>query len=289
MGKLILVATPIGNLADVSTRQTEALQQADLVAAEDTRHSGLLLQHLGLKKPLLSYYQHNEEKRESRLLTELAAGHTVALVSDAGTPGICDPGSAILRAAVAEGYEVDAVPGPCALIQALILSGLPTERFAFEGFPPRAQALLPYLQGLHQEQRTLIFYEAPHRLQNTLQMMLQTFGPERQIAVCRELTKKFQEINRGSLAEICALWQERQPKGEFVLVLAGAKTEQTAANADPAAVQEHLARLLAGGMKHKAAAKEVAATYKLPVNEVYQMGLALKINGSAKPPEAPAE
>jgi len=239
-----------------------------LVAAEDTRHSGLLLQHLGLKKPLLSYYQHNEEKRESRLLTELAAGHTVALVSDAGTPGICDPGSAILRAAVAEGYEVDAVPGPCALIQALILSGLPTERFAFEGFPPRAQALLPYLQGLHQEQRTLIFYEAPHRLQNTLQMMLQAFGPERQIAVCRELTKKFQEINRGTLAEICALWQERQPKGEFVLVLV---------------------RLLAGGMKHKAAAKEVAATYKLPVNEVYQMGLALKINGSAKPPEAPAE
>lgn len=275
MGKLILVATPIGNLADVSTRQTEALQQADLVAAEDTRHSGLLLQHLGLKKPLLSYYQHNEEKREGRLLAELQAGRTVALVSDAGTPGICDPGSAILRAAVAEGHEVDAVPGPCALIQALILSGLPTERFAFEGFLPRGQALPPYLESLRQEQRTLIFYEAPHRLQNSLQMLLQAFGPERQIAVCRELTKKFQEINRGSLAEICALWQERQPKGEFVLVLAGAEAEQTAA-AEPAAVQEHLARLLAGGMKHKAAAKEVAAIYKLPVSEVYQMGLALK-------------
>lgn len=276
MGKLILVATPIGNLADVSARQTEALQQADLVAAEDTRHSGLLLQHLGLKKPLLSYYQHNEEKREGRLLAELQAGRTVALVSDAGTPGVCDPGSAILRAAVAEGHEVDAVPGPCALIQALILSGLPTERFAFEGFPPRGQALPPYLQKLQQEERTLIFYEAPHRLQNTLQIMLQAFGPQRQIAVCRELTKKFQEINRGSLAEICELWAERQPKGEFVLVLAGAGPEQTAATANPAAVQEHLARLLAGGMKHKAAAKEVAAIYKLPVSVVYQMGLALK-------------
>ncbi len=236
------------------------------------------MQHLGLKKPLLSYYQHNEEKREERLLTELADGQTVALVSDAGMPGICDPGAAILRAAIAAGNDVDVIPGPCALIQALILSGLPTERFAFEGFLPRGQALLPFLQGLRQEQRTLIFYEAPHRLQNTLQTMLQVFEPQRPVAVCRELTKKFQEVNRGPLAEICELWQQRTPKGEFVLVLGG----QTGAdNPDGAAenktaAKEHLARLLAGGLKHKAAAREVAAIYDLPVNEIYQMGLAMK-------------
>lgn len=278
MGKLILVATPIGNLEDISARQQAALQEADLVAAEDTRHSGLLLQHLGLKKPLLSYYQHNEEKREERLLAELEAGHTVALVSDAGTPGICDPGSAILRAAVRAGHETDAVPGPCALIQALILSGLPTERFAFEGFLPRGQALLPFLQNLCGEERTLIFYEAPHRLQNTLQTMLQAFEPERPLAVCRELTKKFQEVNRGTLAEMCELWRQRTPKGEFVLVLGG-QTASAAASAPEdvkAAAEQHLARLLAGGLKHKAAAKEVAALYQLPVGEVYQMGVDLK-------------
>ncbi|MCX4265978.1 MAG: 16S rRNA (cytidine(1402)-2'-O)-methyltransferase [Firmicutes bacterium] len=277
MGKLILVATPIGNLDDISTRQTAALQEADLVAAEDTRHSGLLLQHLGLKKPLLSYFQHNEEKREGRLLAELEAGRTVALISDAGTPGICDPGSAILRTAVHNGHETDAIPGPCALIQALILSGLSTERFAFEGFLPRGQALLPFLQSLRQEKRTLIFYEAPHRLQNTLQTMRQAFEPERQIAVCRELTKKFQEINRGTLAEIAELWQQRTPKGEFVLVLGGAPAEQPQAAEDIRQnARQHLERLLSGGMKHKAAAREVAAVYSLPISEVYQMGLDLK-------------
>lgn len=277
MGKLILVATPIGNLEDISGRQQVALQAADLVAAEDTRHSGLLLQHIGLKKPLLSYYQHNEEKREERLLAELDAGHTVALISDAGTPGICDPGAAILRAAVQAGHETDAIPGPCALIQALILSGLPTERFAFEGFLPRGQALLPFLQSLRQERRTLIFYEAPHRLQNTLQVMLQAFEPERPLAVCRELTKKFQEVNRGTLAEMAELWQQRTPRGEFVLVLGGQSAEATPPDEEIREnARQQLARLLAGGMKHKAAAKEVAAVYNLPISEVYQMGLDLK-------------
>lgn len=274
-GRLTLVATPIGNLGDLSERARAALQAADLVAAEDTRHSGLLLAHLGLKKPLLSYYQHNEGRREDELLRRLAAGEDIALVSDAGTPGVCDPGAAILRAAVAEGFEVDAIPGCCAAIQALVLSGLSTERFAFEGFLPRGSARRPYLQKLLNEERTLIFYEAPHRFKESLTDLLAVFGGERRLAICRELTKKFQEVQRGKLAELAELWQEREPKGEFVLVLAGAEpaAKQTVSEAE---VSAHLQRLLDGGMKHKAAAKELAAQYSLPVSEVYALGLRLK-------------
>lgn len=274
-GKLTLVGTPIGNLQDLSPRALAALQEADLVAAEDTRHSGLLLQHFQIKKPLLSYYRETEKRREETLLTALAAGKRVALVSDAGMPGICDPGAAILAKAQAEGFATDAVPGPCALIQALVLSGLPTERFLFDGFLPRGSQLVPYLQTLQGETRTMIFYESPHRVQSSLQALLTVLGPERQAAVCRELTKKFQEVNRGSLAELAALWQERQPQGEFVLVVAGAAAEAEPST-DWAAVDAHLQRLLAGGMKHKAAAKEVAGVYDLPVSQVYQRGLALK-------------
>ena len=274
-GRLTLVGTPIGNLGDVSERQREVLEAAALVAAEDTRHSGLLLQHLGIKKPMLSYFQHNEESREERLLSELAAGRDVALISDAGMPGICDPGEAILRAAVAAGYPVDAVPGPCALILALILSGLSTERFAFEGFLPRGQGLRPYLEQLAAEERTLIFYEAPHRLQGSLKVMLEVFGQGRRIAVCRELTKKFQEIDRGSLGEVCERWQEREPKGEFVLVLEGVQEEE-AATPDMEEVRRHLNRLMSGGMKHKAAAREIAQIYNIPVSQAYQLGLEIK-------------
>ncbi len=274
-GRLVLVATPIGNLGDVSERQTAALQQADLIAAEDTRHSGLLLHHLGVKKPLISYYRHNEAKREGRLLDELAAGRNIALISDAGTPGVCDPGAAILRAAAEQGFEVDAIPGPCALIQALVLSGLPTERFAFEGFPPRGGELLPYLQGLQSESRTLIFYEAPHRLRQTLSAMCRAFGPDRRAAVCRELTKKFQEIDRGTLDELCTEWQQRDPRGEFVLVVAGAD-DQAIDRPDEDAIRTHLARLLDGGMKLKAASREIAAAYGIPTKTVYEMGLSLK-------------
>lgn len=275
-GRLTLVATPIGNLGDVSARQEEVLRQADLVAAEDTRHSGLLLAHLGVKKPMVSYYQHNEEKREGELLARLAEGQDIALVSDAGTPGICDPGSAILRAAVAEGFEVDAVPGPCAMIQALVLSGLSTERFAFEGFLPRGKVQGEFLQKLKAEKRTLVFYEAPHRLRESLQVMLAVFGPGRRMAVCRELTKKFQEVQRGTVGELAELWQEREPRGEFVLVVAGAEPTEVQGETDIEQVKAHLRRLLDGGMKHKAAAKELAAVYNLPVSEVYALGLALK-------------
>lgn len=274
-GRLTLVATPIGNLGDISDRAREALAAADLVAAEDTRRSGLLLAHLGIKKPLISYYQHNEEKREETLLRRMAEGENIALISDAGTPGICDPGAAILRAAVAEGLDVDAVPGCCAAVQALVLSGLNTDRFVFEGFLPRGNARRPYLQNLAREERTLVFYEAPHRLRESLRDLLAAFGGARRIAVCRELTKKFQEVQRGTLEELCGLWQKREPKGEFVLVLAGAEPAAKAEISEEMLADE-LKRLMQGGMKHKAAAKELAARHKLPVSEVYALGLRLK-------------
>ena len=274
-GRLVLVATPIGNLGDISQRQADALRNADLIAAEDTRHSGLLLQHLGIKKPMVSYYRHNEAKREEQLLEELAAGQNIALISDAGTPGICDPGSAILRAAVSRDIEVDAIPGPCALIQALVLSGLSTERFVFEGFAPRGSELAPYLQGLKAESRTLVFYEAPHRLSRTLAAMRDAFGADRRAAVCRELTKKFQEIDRGTLSELCGKWQQTDPRGEFVLVIAGADAAAAAAP-DADAIRTHLARLLNGGMKLKAASREIADIYGIPAKAAYEMGLALK-------------
>ena len=274
-GKLVLVATPIGNLGDVSERQIAAFREADLIAAEDTRHSGLLLHHLGIKKPMISYYRHNEAKREDQLLDELAAGRNIALISDAGTPGICDPGAAILRTAAAQDFEVDAIPGPCALIQALVLSGLSTERFAFEGFVPRGSELTPYLQGLKSEPRTLVFYEAPHRLHHTLSAMRDAFGADRPAAVCRELTKKFQEIGRGTLGELCREWQQREPRGEFVLVIAGADAA-AAATPDDDAIRAHLARLLDGGMKLKAASREIAAAYGIPAKAAYEMGLTLK-------------
>lgn len=274
-GRLVLVATPIGNLGDVSQRQADAFREADLIAAEDTRHSGLLLQHLGIKKPMVSYYRHNEAKREEKLLDELAAGRNIALVSDAGTPGICDPGSAILHAAVSRNIEVDAIPGPCALIQALVLSGLSTERFVFEGFAPRGSELAPYLQGLKAECRTLVFYEAPHRLSRTLAAMRDAFGADRRAAVCRELTKKFQEIDRGTLSELCGKWQQTEPRGEFVLVIAGADAA-AADTPDDDAIRAHLARLLDGGMKLKAASREIADIYGIPAKAAYEMGLALK-------------
>ncbi len=273
-GKLILIATPIGNLGDISPRAVENLSAADLVAAEDTRHSGQLLNHLGIKKPMVSYYQHNEEMREAQLLQALEDGKDIAVISDAGTPGISDPGSAILKAAVSAGYEVDAIPGACAMVQALVLSGLPTEKFVFEGFLPRGSKLKPYLETLKSEHRTMVFYEAPHRLRETLDGLKTIFGDDRQIAVCRELTKKFQDIDRGTLLEICDLWTTKEVRGEFVLVVHGA--EIVSGEVDLVEVEAHLARLMDGGMKHKAAAKEIAKIYDQSVSDIYEMGLKIK-------------
>jgi len=269
MGKLVLVTTPIGNLNDISPRMEESLREADLIAAEDTRHSGLLLRHLGIKKPMLSYYQHNRKEREDILLEQLAEGKTVALVTDAGAPAISDPGWEMVAAAAEAGYEIDGIPGPCALVLALMLSGLPTARFAFEGFLPRGKDCGQVLEKLKGEERTLVFYEAPHRLLETLETMAQIIGGSRRVAVCRELTKKFQEVRRGTIAEVLAYFQSVPVRGEFTIVLAPAEAPAVE-KPDQADLIREVQRLMAGGMKHKAAAKEVAGRHNVAVNELYR-------------------
>lgn len=275
-GTLTLVATPIGNLNDISPRALETLKNADLIAAEDTRHSGTLLAHFGIKKPMISYHKYNEKNRENTLLQALNSEKNIALICDAGTPCISDPGWVAVDEAVKNGYTVDSVPGPCAAVQALVLSGLPTERFVFEGFLPRGGKLPPYLENLKNEPRTMIFYESPYRIKSTLEELKKAMGNERKAAVCRELTKYYQEINRDTLQNLCLLWQNREPKGEFVLVVAGNNEENQSKTVNEQQVKEHLKRLMEGGMKHKAAAKEVARIYGLPVNTVYEAGLSLK-------------
>ncbi len=275
-GKITVVSTPIGNLGDISQRALDTLKQSDLVAAEDTRHSGALLHHYGIKKPMISYHKYNERSQEAAIFRTLNEGKDVALVCDAGTPCISDPGWSLIRRAMEQNYVVDAVPGACAAIQALVLSGLQTERFAFEGFLPRGSQLQPYLEELKTETRTMVIYESPHRVKETLNALRETLGGERQVAVCRELTKLFQEINQGTLEEICQNWQGREAQGEFVLVVSGAKREDLNPKLDTEQVKKHMARLMAGGMKHKAAAKEIALTYDISVSEAYELGLELK-------------
>lgn len=221
---LYLVATPIGNMGDVSARAKETLDRAAYVASEDTRRTGLLLQRLGLSKPQISFHEHNEAQAGRRIAGLLREGLDVALVTDAGTPGIADPGFTLVRTAIAEGIAVTMVPGPCALIMGLVLSGLPTHAFLFKGFPPRApgprrrflaaDASLPY---------TLVFYESPHRLGKFLADALDVLG-DRPAAICVELTKMFEEVRRGTLAELAAAFSDSAPRGEVTVVIGGAPT-----------------------------------------------------------------
>ena len=219
---LTLVPTPIGNLEDITLRAIRVLGEVDLVLAEDTRVSGRLLQHLGLKKPLLSYHLHNEHQQTPRLLARLARGERMALVSDAGTPGISDPGFLLVRECLARGLAVECLPGPTALIPALLKSGFGAERFTFEGFLPVKKGRQTRLRELAPEPRTMIFYESPHRLVKTLQQLAEAFGPERPASVSRELTKLFEETQTGTLASLAAEFAARPAiKGEIVLVVAG--------------------------------------------------------------------
>jgi len=222
-GTLYLVATPIGHRGDLSPRARAVLEAADVVAAEDTRHTGRLLAALGIRRRLESFHEHNETAATPRLIAQLKAGRSVALASDAGTPGLSDPGFVLVRAAVVEGIRVSAVPGPTALIAALTVSGLPTDAFTFTGFlPPRPGRRRRALQALAGLPHTLVFYESPHRLAATLAEMAEVFG-DRPAAVCRELTKRFEEVRRGPLAELAAFYATSPARGEFTLVVAGAK------------------------------------------------------------------
>lgn len=268
-GTLYLVATPIGNLGDFSPRAVETLQNADFIAAEDTRVSVKLLNHFDIKKPLVSYHEHNRASAGQAILTRLLGGETCALVTDAGMPAISDPGEALVRLCAENGVPVLAIPGCCAAVYALAVSGLPTGRFTFEGFLPSGKKeRREQLHELTGETRTMIFHEAPHRLRATLADMAEALGGERKIALCRELTKLHEEVLRFTLAEAVAYYEENAPKGEYVLVVAGAAPKTGAV----VTLEDGVAQVLTlkeQGMRLKDAAKEVAEHTGLSKNELY--------------------
>ena len=268
-GTLYLVPTPIGNLGDISQLMADTLAEVDFIAAEDTRVTLKLLNHLGLKKPLISYYRHNTEAGGQAVLGRLLAGESCALVTDAGTPAVSDPGEDLVRLCAQSGVEVVAIPGPCALITALSVSGLPTGRFTFEGFlAMNKKNRRSHLEELRQEQRTMIFYEAPHKLTATLADLAEAFGPDRRISLCRELTKLHEEVRRTTLGEAVAWYEENPPRGEFVLVVEGAAER---ARETPTLEQglERVAQLRAEGLSLKDAARQAAKETGLPKNELY--------------------
>ena len=227
-GRLLLVATPLGNLGDITVRSLEALRSADAVLCEDTRRTGLLFKLLGINAPLQPYHAHNEHAVLTRVVEQIRNGRTVVLVSDAGTPGVSDPGFLLVRALLEQGLEVDVLPGPTALIPALLLSGFPCDRFVFEGFLPLKKGRKTRIESLRSESRTVILYESPHRILRTLGELKTALGPERRACLARELTKLHQETLRLSLGELEAACTQRPPKGEMVLVIEGAKARPDA-------------------------------------------------------------
>jgi 16S rRNA (cytidine1402-2'-O)-methyltransferase len=227
-GRLLLVATPLGNLGDITVRSLEALRSADAVLCEDTRRTGLLFKLLGINAPLQPYHAHNEHAVLTRVVEQIRNGRTIVLVSDAGTPGVSDPGFLLVRALLEQGLEVDVLPGPTALIPALLLSGFPCDRFVFEGFLPLKKGRKTRIESLRSESRTVILYESPHRILRTLGELKTALGPERRACLARELTKLHQETLRLSLGELEAACTQRPPKGEMVLVIEGAKARPDA-------------------------------------------------------------
>ncbi len=221
MGILYIVPTPVGNLEDMTLRAIRILKEADLVLAEDTRTTGILLKHFDIHQHMLSHHKFNEHTASAPVIERLLAGQTVALVSDAGTPGISDPGFFLVREAVRAGVEVQTLPGPTAFVPALVSSGLPCDRFCFEGFLPQKKGRMSRIEALAKEQRTMIFYESPYRVVKLLQQLAEVMGQERQVSVCREISKVHEESVRGSLAEAIAHFTEHEPRGEFVVIVAG--------------------------------------------------------------------
>ena len=274
-GMLYLVPTPIGNLGDISERCRRTLEEADFIAAEDTRVSLKLLNYLGIKKSLVSYYEHNKAFKGNVILDRILAGETCALVSDAGSPAISDPGEDLVRLCAENGITVTAIPGPCAVITALSISGLPTGRFCFEGFLSTAKkSRKEHLQSLIGETRTMIFYEAPHKLVSTLEDLCEAFGADRKISLCRELTKLHEEVVRTTLGEAIAKYTENGPKGEFVLVVDGAApVEKEVPTAEDAG--EMVKRLMSEGLSRKDAIKQTAKALDLPKNVVYDAALSI--------------
>ena len=221
MAILYIVPTPVGNMEDMTMRAIRILKEADVVLAEDTRTSGILLKHFGISRPLLSHHKFNEHGTSAAVIERLLAGQTVALISDAGTPGISDPGFFLVREAVRAGIEVQTLPGPTAFVPALVSSGLPCDRFVFEGFLPQKKGRQSRIEALKDEPRTIVFYESPYRVLKLLQQLAAVFGPDRQASACREISKIHEESVRGTLQELIAHFTETEPRGEFVVVVAG--------------------------------------------------------------------
>ena len=272
-GRLYLCATPIGNLADITYRAVETLRTADVIAAEDTRHTRGLLAHYDIHTPMTSYHEHNKEEKGTELIERLRAGATVVCVSDAGLPGIADPGGDLARRAIAEGIPVTPLPGANAALSALICAGLPLEGFTFVGFLPRKEKKRrEVLVRVAAYPETLIFYEAPHRLRETLAALAATLGAERQACAARELTKKFEEFRRTTLGDLLAHYREHEPRGEFVLIVAGAE-ENAASTADAVeemTLTERYAAHIAKGLDKKEAMRRTAQELGIGRRDVYQ-------------------
>lgn len=277
-GILYIVATPIGNLEDLSPRAEKVLSSVAIVAAEDTRHSGRLLQHLGLRKPMIALHEHNERERVDHVLKELQAGKDLALISDAGTPLISDPGYVVVREARALGIRVSPIPGPCALVTALSAAGLPTDRFLFAGFlPAKRTGRKSALEALKREQSTLVFYESPHRILDTLVDLVAVLGGERELVLGRELTKTFETFYSGSAEDVLAELQAdpHGSKGEFVVVVRGAEASGGAGE-EPGLDVDKLLVLLLAELPVKKVAKIIAELTGGSKNELYQRALELK-------------
>ena len=271
-GVLYLVGTPIGNLADISERAKKVLSEVDFIAAEDTRNSAKLLLCLGIKGELVSYHEHNKRAAGERLIARLLAGESCALITDAGMPAISDPGEDVVALAAEAGVRVSVVPGPCAAVSALAMSGLPTGRFAFEGFlPVKGKERRGRIEALAREERTAILYEAPHKLVTTLTDLCDALGGERRISLCRELTKLNEEVLRFTLAEAVKYYSEREPRGEYVLILEG--VEATVAEEDFSALspEDHVKRYTDAGMSRKDAIKAAAKDRGMAKSEFYKL------------------
>ena len=277
-GELFLCATPIGNLEDMPVRAVRIMKEADLIAAEDTRNSIKLINHFEIDTPMTSYHEYNKVDKAKVLVDKMLAGQTVALITDAGTPGISDPGEELVRQAVQAGINVTSVPGPAACINALIISGLPTRRFVFEAFlPSDKKERAAVLEELSHETRTMIIYEAPHRLRRTLAELAEIFGGDRQIAVCKELTKRHETVYRSDIKGAVDYYNANEPRGEYVLVIAGLNREDIIRDKQDAwkemPLEEHLKHYESQGIERREAIKLVAKDRGVPKREIYNMTL----------------
>lgn len=276
-GTLFIVATPIGNLEDITLRALRVLKEADIIAAEDTRVTRKLLSHYDIHTPLISYHQHSKGKRSEEILNLLQEGKNAALVSDAGTPGISDPGHELIAMCIGEGIRIEVIPGPTAIITALVGSGLPTAHFAFDGFPPRKKKeSIAFFESIKRDMRTICLYESPLRLLNTLMTMREVLG-DRQVAIVREATKKFEEIFRGDISSAIDRFGEQKARGEIVIILHGASPEEAQEPCEThVSLEERLVELIESGISERDAIRQCMIEFKQPKRIVYSAALKLK-------------